>query len=146
MDVRAAISTKLKSTQATNRGAVKTVAGACVLLSLSTSVWAHAQTVNPNQVQNPAAIAYQQQFVKMNAAERACLINRVEARNKSQRIKRGLGRLFQAIGRTALRTDRVHLAQNSRDASTTLLTIDDLQGAARDLGIVADDMSACAGQ
>lgn len=124
----------------------KAVLHACMIIGVCASAWVNAQTLSPAQVaQNSANMAYQSEFEQLTISEQTCVLNRAKARTKAQQRKRGLGRLLQAVGRVAVRTDRFHLAQDSRDATSTLMTLDDLQGAARDLGVVPDDVTACTG-
>lgn len=105
---------------------------------------AHGQTVDPAQMaQFNAHAAYQQQFAQLSIEERQCVMARAQSRQRAQQRKRGLNRLFSAISRTAVRTERFPLAQSSHDAASSLMTIDDLQSAARDLGLVPDDITAC---
>lgn len=127
---------------AVNRAALHT----CLIIGVCASAWVNAQTLSPAQVgQNPTNMAYESEFEQLTISAQTCVLKRAEARAKAQQRKRGLGRLLQAVGRVALRTDRFHLVQDSRDATSTLMTLDDLQGAARDLGVVPDDVTACQG-
>lgn len=83
----------------------------------------------------------------LQAAQQACLQEKIEAAQASNKKKRGFGRLMSAVGRTATRlggdTLSRDIAQASRDLYDANATADDLSSAAKDLGISESDIEAC---
>ena len=84
--------------------------------------------------QDPAAL---------QAAQQACLQEKIAAREESQKKKRGLGRLMSAVGRTAARSGNYDLHRTAGDVYSATATADDLSAAARDLGLTEDEVAAC---
>jgi peptidoglycan hydrolase-like protein with peptidoglycan-binding domain len=79
----------------------------------------------------------------LQAAQQACLQDKVAAAQASQKKKRGFGHLMSAITRTASRTGNYDLASTAGDVYSAGATVDDLSAAAKDLGLTEDDVEAC---
>jgi hypothetical protein len=79
----------------------------------------------------------------LQAAQNACLQEKAAAAQAAQKTKRGLGRLFRAVTRTAVREGNYELARTADDIYYTGATADDLSAAAKDLGLTEDDVTAC---
>ena len=88
--------------------------------------------------QDPAAL---------QAAQQACLQQKVAAAQESQKKKRGFGSLMSAIGRTAAQVGGVEvsseISQASYDVYAANATAADLKSAAKDLGLTEDDVESC---
>jgi hypothetical protein len=83
----------------------------------------------------------------LQAAQQACLQEKMAQAQESSKKKRGFGRLMNAVSRTASRfggndTSRM-IAQTSSDVYNTNATAADLKGAAEDLGLTEGDMEDC---
>jgi hypothetical protein len=83
----------------------------------------------------------------LQAAQQACLQEKYEAAQASQKKKRGLGRLMSAISRTSSQFGGGGVAstigQVSNDVYSVTATADDLSGAAKDLGLTEDEVEQC---
>ena len=84
----------------------------------------------------------------LQAAQQACLQEKIEAAQASQKKKRGLGSLVRAVTNTAVRFGGNNaLARQVRDTSYDIYrvdaTADDWERAAKDLGLTNDDLEAC---
>lgn len=79
----------------------------------------------------------------LQAAQNACLQEKVAATQASQKKKRGLGRLLNAAVRTATRQGNYELSRTANDVYYAGATADDLSAAAKDLGLTEDDVAAC---
>jgi peptidoglycan hydrolase-like protein with peptidoglycan-binding domain len=82
----------------------------------------------------------------LQAAQQACLEDKIAQAQEAQKKKRGFGSLMRAAGRTASRfggdAARV-IGQTSRDVYDASATLSDLESAAKDLGIANSDIEAC---
>lgn len=82
----------------------------------------------------------------LEAAQQACLQEKIAQAQESRKKKRGFGSLMRAVGRTASRiggnTAR-QVAETSRDVYDVNATAADLESAAEDLGLTPDDLEAC---
>lgn len=83
----------------------------------------------------------------LQAAQQACLQNKVEKAKASQKKKRGFGSLMRAVSRTASQLGKnsvaTDIAETSADLYDVNATAADLESAAKDLGISEDDIEAC---
>ena len=83
----------------------------------------------------------------LQQAQQACLQDRVEKAQASQKKKRGFGSLVRAVANTATRFGGNDLArqvsQTSRDIYDVNATAQDYERAAEDLGLTTDDIEAC---
>ena len=83
----------------------------------------------------------------LQAAQQACLQQKVAERQQAQKTKRGLGSLMSAIGRTAAQVGGADVSSEVAKASSDMYaanaTAEDLQRAAEDLGLTEDDIEAC---
>lgn len=77
------------------------------------------------------------------AAQQACLQEKVAQRQKAQKKKRGIGRLMGAVSRTASRMGNNDISRAMGAAYDANATAEDLSAAARDLGITEDEIAAC---
>ena len=83
----------------------------------------------------------------LQAAQQACIQDKVAAAQASQKKKRGFGSLMRAVGRTAGRlggsdTARA-ISQTTYDIYDVNATAADLDSAAKDLGLTTDDLEEC---
>ncbi|MCR9261873.1 MAG: peptidoglycan-binding protein [Pseudomonadaceae bacterium] len=82
----------------------------------------------------------------LQAAQQACLQQKVADAQASQKKKRGFGSLMRAVSRTASRLGSElagDIARTSRDIYDVNATADDLESAAKDLGLTQDDVEDC---
>ena len=77
------------------------------------------------------------------AAQQACLQEKIAERQEAQKKKRGLGRLMSAVSRTASRFGNQDVSRTMGDVYSASQTADDLSAAARDLGVTEDEIAAC---
>ncbi|MGB5543475.1 MAG: peptidoglycan-binding domain-containing protein [Gammaproteobacteria bacterium] len=90
--------------------------------------------VDVEPLQDPAAL---------QAAQQACLQEKMAAAQEAQKKKRGFGKLFSAVTRTATRYGAPELATTANDVYSANATAEDLASAAKDLGLTEDDIAAC---
>jgi len=83
----------------------------------------------------------------LQAAQQACLQEKIVAAQQSQNKKRGFGKLMSAISRTAAQVGGAdmssQIAKTSGDIYAANATGSDLKQAAKDLGLTEDDVEAC---
>jgi len=79
----------------------------------------------------------------LRLAQQACLQEKIAEAQATQKKKRGLGRLMNAVARTAMRAGNHDLARTVGDVYDVNATADDLAAAARDLSITEDDIAVC---
>ena len=79
----------------------------------------------------------------LQAAQQACLQEKIAAAQQTQKKKRGFGRLLNAVTRTAAQQGNYDLARTTSDIYSASATADDLAAAAKDLGLTDDDVAAC---
>ena len=84
----------------------------------------------------------------LREAQQACLQEKVQAAQASQKKKRGFGSLMRAVTNTAIRFGgNNELARAVRDTSYDIYRVDataaDWERAAEDLGLTQDDLEAC---
>jgi peptidoglycan hydrolase-like protein with peptidoglycan-binding domain len=80
------------------------------------------------------------------AAQQACLQQKMEAREESNRKKRGFGSLMRAATRTAARAGgdtASDIARTTHDVYDVNATASDLESAARDLGLTESELEEC---
>ncbi|WP_191621255.1 peptidoglycan-binding domain-containing protein [Marinihelvus fidelis] len=94
-----------------------------------------AQTVAPAPRQRTEA--------ELQAAQQACIQEKVAAAQEAQKKKRGFGRLLNAAARTAGRFGNNDVYQVSRDIYDVNATVDDVNAAAKDLGISESELEEC---
>jgi hypothetical protein len=101
-----------------------------------------AQTAMATQTQTP-----EQAQADLHARQQACLQEKVDAARKSAQTRSGLGKLFNAVTRTASQFGGgetvAQISDTAGEASSVGATINDLEGAAKDLGISESDIEAC---
>lgn len=99
---------------------------------------ASAQAATAQPANDPAAL---------QAAQQACIQQKVAASQASQKKKRGLGSLMRAVSRTATQvgggSTAAAISQTSSDIYNANATAADLESAAKDLGLTTDDLEAC---
>ena len=78
-----------------------------------------------------------------DAARQACLQEKMAAAQEAQQKKRGFGKLLGAAGRVASRFGNQEIAQATSDIYAAGATADDLEAAAKDLGLTEDEIAAC---
>jgi peptidoglycan hydrolase-like protein with peptidoglycan-binding domain len=83
----------------------------------------------------------------LKAAQQACLQEKYQAAQESNKKKRGFGKLLRAVSRTSRVFGGSELARDisrvSYDVYNVNATAADLKGAAEDLGLTEDDVEAC---
>lgn len=88
--------------------------------------------------QNPAAL---------QAAQQACIQQKMEARQEAQKKKRGFGRLLSAVSRTSSQFGGGGLAgdiaRTSNEIYNVNATAEDLSAAAKDLGLTEEELEEC---
>lgn len=84
-----------------------------------------------------------QDAAALQAAQQACLQEKMEAAQAKQKKKRGFGKLLSAAARTAGMRGDYDLYQTTTDIYNVSATADDLASAAEDLGLTEDDVAAC---
>lgn len=103
-----------------------------------------ATVANPNLgTTAPATAAPAPDPATLQAAQQACLQEKMAAAQEAQKKKRGFGSLLRAVSRTASQSGNVELAQSTYDVYSASATVDDLASAARDLGLTEDEIAAC---
>lgn len=106
-----------------------------------------AKVANPNLETGGAAPSAPatptQDPAALQAAQQACLQEKMAAAQAAQKKKRGLGRLMSAVTRTAAQHGNYDLARTTSDIFSASATADDLAAAARDLGLTEDEIAAC---
>jgi peptidoglycan hydrolase-like protein with peptidoglycan-binding domain len=93
-----------------------------------------AEELEPVPVQDPAAL---------QAAQQACLQEKMAAAQEANKKKRGFGRLMNAVVRTTTQQGNYEVAQTANDIYNANATAEDLAAAAEDLGLTEDDVAAC---
>lgn len=83
----------------------------------------------------------------LRARQQACLQERAAAAQRNAELKRGLGRLLSAVSRTTSRYGSGETASaisgTTGDVNSASATMNDLEGAAQDLGLSQSDVDAC---
>ncbi|MGI9261127.1 MAG: peptidoglycan-binding domain-containing protein [Woeseiaceae bacterium] len=80
---------------------------------------------------------------ELQAAQQACLQEKITAAQASQKKKRGFGSLMRAVTRTAGQMGNYDLYQTTSDIYNANATAEDLASAAKDLGLTEDEVAAC---
>ena len=80
---------------------------------------------------------------ELQAAQQACLQEKMEAAQAAQKKKRGFGRLLSGVGRLAGQAGNLDLMRQTSDIYQAGATAEDLSQAAKDLGLTEDDIEAC---
>lgn len=83
----------------------------------------------------------------LRARQQACLQERAAAAEKSASMRRGFGKLLSAVSRTTSQygsgeTASV-IASTTGEVNSASATMNDLEGAAKDLGLSSSDVDAC---
>jgi len=95
----------------------------------------------PTMTAAPAAPA--RDPAALQAAQQACLQQKIQESQAANKKKRGFGRLLSAVTRTAAQSGNYDLAQSTYDVYNASATADDLAAAAKDLGLTEDEVAAC---
>lgn len=98
-------------------------------------------------IQTPSTQAPPQDAAALQAAQQACLQEKIAAAQESNKKKRGFGSLMRAASRTASRfgggdTARA-ISQTTYDVYSVNATAADLSSAAKDLGLTEDEIEQC---
>ncbi len=110
-------------------------AAAPAMASASGSVAGAALDVNaPPPARSPA---------ELQAAQQACLQQKIAEAQAAQKKKRGFGRLMRAVTRTAYQAGNYDLGRTAHDVYAANATAEDLSAAAKDLGLTEDAVAAC---
>ncbi len=80
---------------------------------------------------------------ELQAAQQACIQEKVAAAQEAQKKKRGFGRLLNAAARTASRFGNNDVARVSHDIYSANATVADVNAAAKDLGISESELEEC---
>ena len=84
--------------------------------------------------QDPAAL---------EAAQQACLQEKIEEARQKEKKRRGFGSLMSAVGRTAGQLGNESVSRTADGAVAANQTAADLSSAANDLGVTDDEIAAC---
>jgi peptidoglycan hydrolase-like protein with peptidoglycan-binding domain len=98
------------------------------------------------QASAPAVAAPAEDPAALQAAQQACIQEKMAQAQAANKKKRGLGSLMRAVGRTAGRFGGdagQDLAQATSAVYDVNATAADLESAAEDLGLTTDDLEAC---
>ena len=102
-------------------------------------------TASPQLKANPTPA--NQDPAALQAAQQACLQEKLATAQASQKKSRGIGSLMRAVSRTAAQIGGLdmsnQLAKVSGDIYSANATAADLKRAAKDLGLTEDDLEAC---
>ena len=79
----------------------------------------------------------------LEAAQKACLEEKIEEARQKKKKSRGFGSLLSAVGRTAGQLGNESVARTAEGAVAANQTAADLSSAAKDLGITDDEIAAC---
>ncbi|HUD97874.1 MAG TPA: peptidoglycan-binding domain-containing protein [Woeseiaceae bacterium] len=96
--------------------------------------------------QAPSTPAPPQDAAALQAAQQACLQEKIAANQESNKKKRGFGSLMRAVSRTASRVggDAAYdIARTTHDIYGVNATAADLESAAKDLGLAESDLEEC---
>ena len=107
-----------------------------------------AQVSNPNPESAsasapPVASEPVNQQAALQAAQRACLEEKMRKEQEKQQKKRGFGHLMSAVTRTAGQQGNYDIAQKMNDVSQANATFDDLAAAAKDFGLSKKQIAKC---
>lgn len=80
---------------------------------------------------------------ELQAAQQACLQQKMEAAQAAQKTKRGFGSLMRGVGRLAGQFGDYDMAQTTNDIYQAGASAEDFSQAAKDLGLTEDDVAAC---
>ncbi len=80
---------------------------------------------------------------ELQAAQQACLQQKIEEAQAAQKKKRGFGSLMRGVGRLAGQLGDYDLAQTTYDVYQAGATAEDFKQAAKDLGLTEDDIAEC---
>ena len=79
----------------------------------------------------------------LQAAQQACLQEKIAAAEASKEKKRGFGRLLGAAARIAGRGGNAEIARTASDIYSANATAEDVSAAAKELGLSESDIEAC---
>jgi peptidoglycan hydrolase-like protein with peptidoglycan-binding domain len=111
-----------------------------------------SQRSNPAGAQQAVAATQpqmtpEQAQADLNARQQACLQKKVADAQQSAKTRSGFGKLFNAVSRSASRfgggETATAISSTAGDAYSVNATVNDLEGAAKDLGISDSDIEAC---
>ncbi len=119
-------------------------------ISNSVSGASAAPATQPSAPAQPAAqlaAAPSQGQLELQAAQEACLQQKVAEAQQSQQRRRGFARLARAITRTASELGQSEISSEVAELSSDVYAAgeitNDLKGAAEDLGLTEDDIEEC---
>lgn len=79
----------------------------------------------------------------LQAAQQACLQEKIAAAEQSKKKKKRFGSLLKSVASTATRFGGSDLARTAGDVYATTATVEDIAAAAEALGLTEADVSAC---
>ncbi len=79
----------------------------------------------------------------LQAAQQACLEQKMAEAQAAQQQKRGFGSLMRGVGRLAGQFGNYDMAQTTQDIYQTGASVEDFNQAAKDLGLKESDIAAC---
>ena len=102
----------------------------------------------PAGANTQAAASPQMDAATLQAAQQQCLQEKIAAKQKSQKKKKGFGSLMRAVTNTASRfggnSDLARqVSETSHDIYNVNATAGDWERAAEDLGLTEDELEAC---
>jgi peptidoglycan hydrolase-like protein with peptidoglycan-binding domain len=80
---------------------------------------------------------------ELQAAQQACLQEKMEAAQAAQKKKRGFGSLLSGVGKVAAQMGNYDIAGYTHDIYQANSTAEDFKQAAKDLGLTEEDIEAC---
>lgn len=105
-----------------------------------------AQAVQPTAATSTPAAPGQIE-ADLRARQQACLQERAAAAEKSAAMKRGFGKLLSAISRSTSQYGSgdaaAAISGTTADVNSASASMNDLEGAAQDLGLAQSDVDAC---
>lgn len=93
--------------------------------------------------EGPVASSAERSPEALQAAQQACLQQKMEEAQAAQKKKRGFGSLMRGVGKLAGQLGNYDLAQTTGDIYQAGSTAEDFSRAAKDLGLTEDDIAAC---
>ncbi|MEM8766555.1 MAG: hypothetical protein AAGE43_03870 [Pseudomonadota bacterium] len=80
---------------------------------------------------------------ELQAAQQACLEQKMAEAQAAQQQKRGFGSLMRGVGRLAGQFGNYDMAQTTNDIYQAGASVEDFNQAAKDLGLKESDIAAC---
>ena len=112
-----------------------------VTSELASALMTQSQAPTPGAAASATATAAPQDPAALQAAQQACLQEKVAAAQAGQKKKRGLGSLMRAVTRNV--GFDAGMSKTMNEVYNANATAADLASAAKDLGLTEDEVAAC---